>query len=517
MTELLKDPTCWGCFAANLALVLVLTPPVMRLARGMGAVDRGGYRRINNDATPLMGGLAVALPFLGACAYGLSRHDLAGLAGDGARREIAALALGSLAILGVGIIDDLRHLRARTKLLMQVAVGVFVCAGGQSIRAVEVPFAGVIQLGSLAGDLLTIAWIVGIINAFNLIDGMDGLASGVALIGLGALAFLAAINGNPLAVMLCMGLAGGLLGFLQYNFHPARVFLGDTGSMFLGFALATLGLMGGTRQPSVVMAAPPVIAMGFPIFETMISMARRFVRGHPIFAGDQRHTHHRLLSMGLSQRQAVLILYGASVVCAAAAIISGATPARSIDNWRPIAIYVVLALGMVWLAGYLKSFMVPQILRRRRRNKLLRAFSHYALLSLVDSGAADLKEILCLARQELRLNYLEAWYEGDPFPVALNGKPHGLMSSQERDLPIEEIRLKSPGDATLLVRYRPDHAIDDQERQDTAACLARFFEQARRVLPNYGALALARTERKVASATPLRHERFNVPQSVGGS
>jgi UDP-GlcNAc:undecaprenyl-phosphate GlcNAc-1-phosphate transferase len=281
---------------------------------------------------PLLGGLGIALPFISVCLLGV-----AGPTGMLARLEkqktdLIILAIGSSAILGLGLLDDIRgRLRVRYKLLAQLLVALFVCFSGRAIDTITLPALGRIELGLVLGAALTIFWIVGLTNAFNMIDGVDGLAAGVALISSIALAIISAINGATFVVLLCVALAGSLLAFLLFNFHPARIFLGDTGSMFLGFTLATIALLGSYKATGTIFILVPILAFGFPIFETLVSMLRRLIRGLPIFSPDSMHTHHRLLKRGFTQRQVVVMLYAASFLLLVAAVLSTLIMGKS---WR---------------------------------------------------------------------------------------------------------------------------------------------------------------------------------------
>ncbi len=230
----------FGCLIATTALI----PAVMRFARKIDAVDRGGYRKVYQGAMPLLGGLGIAVPLivLGLAAAGAghvividrvwrwvnihhkeSFDPLFSLAGS--RNECMTLALGGIAIVALGLIDDIKGLRARWKLLGQIVIALFVCLSGYAVTTVAIPFIGPVNFGVSVGGLLTILWVVGLINAFNLIDGVDGLAAGIALIGAGALVALGIIQQNAYVTFTGVALTGSLLAFLLYNFPPAKIFL----------------------------------------------------------------------------------------------------------------------------------------------------------------------------------------------------------------------------------------------------------------------------------------------------
>ncbi|MBM3333153.1 undecaprenyl/decaprenyl-phosphate alpha-N-acetylglucosaminyl 1-phosphate transferase, partial [Candidatus Sumerlaeota bacterium] len=223
MPDYLRSPTCWLLFLGAGLATGMLTPVVMWLAKWIGAVDGGGYRKVGACGIARLGGPAIALPFVVACLLGLwGPTGMLGLI-EAQGPSLLVLAFGCAAIVGLGIVDDSRGLRARHKLLVQIAVAAVVCASGHVVTSFALPFVGTIHLGYVFGTIFTLFWIVGLINAFNLIDGVDGLAAGIALIGSVALAILAAINGATFVVLLCLALSGSLLAFLPFNFYPARV------------------------------------------------------------------------------------------------------------------------------------------------------------------------------------------------------------------------------------------------------------------------------------------------------
>jgi len=503
MPNYFTSPTFWFLFFSSLAATCLLTPAVMVLARRIGAVDRGGYRKIYNGAMPLLGGLAVAGPFAGVCVAGLigPTHMLEAL--HGRMYDLLVLATGCAAIVAVGIVDDTRGMRARTKLFFQTLIALFVALSGNAVTTVGLPVVGTVHLGPVLGTFVAMLWIVGLVNAFNLVDGMDGLASGLALIASVALGILAALNGSTFVVLLCVALAGSLLGFLMYNFHPAKIFLGDTGSMFLGFALASITLMDNYKTHATVIFLPAVLALGLPIFETMLSIVRRYVRGKPLFSGDQEHTHHRLLKKGFTQRQVALILYSAAVLCLVAAVLFQLSTVRAHVSWMPLGLYVSTVLGVAWMAGYLRLPEVRRQSRRRPHNQLLSAFSRYASMSLSsDSPFVTSTELMRIARRELGLRYLEAWFEEGPTQIVSSGRlrlsaragapafvaaPDGFVTDEElralRVDTLKTLRVRSAGGYEIIIRYQFYSEPDELVAQDIGAALANLFEQTRLTPP----------------------------------
>ena len=290
-----------------MALSLALTPAVRGLARRLRWLDHpDGERKLHPVAVPRAGGLAVYLAFvLAVAAYGA-------WTGAGADGHVALVAAAG-AVLLVGLLDDARGATATTKLSVQTAAAAFLYAQGYRIETLTNPFGDAFSLGSLSFPI-TVLWLVGMSNAFNLIDGLDGLASGVALFATVSLCVAGIVNGRADAVILIAALSGALLGFLPYNFSPATIFLGDGGSLFIGFALAGLALGSSIKASAALAVATPLLALALPIVDVQLAIVRRLARGQPIFRGDRDHIHHRLLAMGFTPRRSVMILYAVAAL-----------------------------------------------------------------------------------------------------------------------------------------------------------------------------------------------------------
>ena len=275
----------------------LLTPVLCRVAPRIGAVDKPDARKIHHTLMPRLGGVAIYAGFL--TAYWLLGFQEARYLG---------LLLGGTFILLVGLVDDIRNISPRLKLAGQIVAAAILVASGVRVEFLTNPFDGLLILGKLAVPV-TIFWIVGVTNALNLADGLDGLAAGTSFIAAVTIAVVAWFNGETGVALLSLALAAGVLGFLPFNFHPARIFMGDSGSMFLGFNLAALATIGLTKSATVVSLFVPVVILGLPILDTTLAIIRRFLNHQPIFAPDKSHLHHRLLAQGLTQRQAVGIIY----------------------------------------------------------------------------------------------------------------------------------------------------------------------------------------------------------------
>ena len=293
-------------FAVALVVGLFVTPLVRSAAHRLELLDMPGGRKVHQVPVPRLGGVAMAIAFGVAIGLAtLASPDLGETAGLRPNRAPAILA-GVGLLFVVGIVDDIRGMRAMVKLGFQVAAAVIAWGIGLSLDRIFLPWA-IVDLGPLALPV-TVAWIVGVINAVNLIDGLDGLASGVALSVLGAFGLLAAVDGVDPTLPIIAATVGAAVGFLAYNLHPATIIMGDTGSMFLGFVVAAVGIS--LTQDGVRPVAPwvPIVALGIPLLDTAWAVVRRTARGEAFFVADRGHIHHLLLRGGLSQRDAMLTL-----------------------------------------------------------------------------------------------------------------------------------------------------------------------------------------------------------------
>lgn len=324
----------WGniTIAFLLAFItsFVITPYTMRLAHKVGAIDIPDKRKVHKKPIPRLGGLAIITGFLVSIIYLLivlsieNTMRLNGIEKYGIK--LSGFLIGIL-VLGITcFIDDSKDISAWIKLLAQILAAVIVVTSGIKIDIVAIPFMeNNITLNIIFSYILTIGWIVGITNAINLIDGLDGLSSGISLISCISLLIIFATNGSSiLSIILITALAGGIVGFLPFNFNPAKTFVGDVGSNFLGFSLAVISILGVAKTYTVIVLIAPLIVLGLPIFDTIFAIFRRIIKGKSlkaVFKPDKGHLHHRLMAKGYTQKQAVLILYGLSATLGMFAII----------------------------------------------------------------------------------------------------------------------------------------------------------------------------------------------------
>ncbi len=293
-------------FAAALFMSFLMTPAVKRFAHWIGAVDVPNHRKVHTRIMPRLGGLAIFMAFIGAFFVVFPAIEQMKL------NAVLGLLIGGSIIVLVGALDDKYELSPKWKLFGQLIAAGIVVAFGLKVNLLNVPFGGItIDIGWLSVPL-TIVWIVGVTNAVNLIDGLDGLAAGVSGIATATMLVMALMMGNVTVALLSVVLLGSIIGFLFFNFHPAKIFMGDSGALFLGFSLATLSILG-FKQATFVSFVVPIFILGVPLSDTFFAIIRRWVNKTPISVADKSHLHHCLRQLGFSHRKTVLIIYGISV------------------------------------------------------------------------------------------------------------------------------------------------------------------------------------------------------------
>lgn len=357
-------------FIVALVLSLGLTPLVRCAALYRGTVEAPGtsFRKIHDRDVPRIGGVAIVIAFYFPLLCLLAIDSEAGAVIRANRALFMGLLLGGLPIVALGIYDDVRGAGASIKFTVQFVVATALYLAGFRIDIVTLPLGHEFAMGAYAFPL-TVLWFVGLINALNLIDGLDGLAAGVTTVAAAAIFLVAFANGDLLAMLFVATLAGALIGFLFFNFNPATIFMGDTGSLFIGYVIAVASLQGSTTASASVALLTPLLALGLPIFDTSMALIRRLVRGQHPFQGDREHIHHRLLDMGFSHRGAVLALYLVAAMFAAFAILVHTT-----EGWLNGGIVLVAAMtvGLLTVRMRLVEFDQQQLVACRRRNRRLR-------------------------------------------------------------------------------------------------------------------------------------------------
>lgn len=326
----------------------LLTPLIRRLAFSMGAVDVPDLRKVHLGIMPRMGGVAVFLAFcLPWVALYLQGNPVAEAFRE-YEKVLLVLLVSATFILILGIYDDIKSAQALVKLLFQIIIAVMLYFGGFQIRQLSNPFGEPFQLGWLSLPV-SVLWIVGITNAINLLDGIDGLVAGVtACISL-SLAIINILGGNILVALLTLGLAGACLGFLPYNFSPARIFLGDSGSLFIGLTLSCIGILSLFKAATASFILVPLILFGLPLFDTTSVVIMRARRGQSIFSPDKSHVHHRLLRLGLDHGQAAYFLYLVTATLGLLAILlSWQQSVEILLGGGAVVMIVALAIGLTW-------------------------------------------------------------------------------------------------------------------------------------------------------------------------
>lgn len=294
-------------------LAIMVMPLIILIARTLNMFDETGPRKIHAREIPRIGGISIVLAMLGMTVPVLIIDNSIGQAFRELQYEIIILLCGSMAIFLVGLIDDIRRLNVRTKFLAQLSLAAAVTLLGIRIDQVVIADWFTLRLGLFSWPI-TILWIVGITNAINLIDGLDGLAAGISAIACAVIAIFSIYSQQPVMAVLMLALLGSLTGFLFFNFNPAKIFMGDGGSYFLGFMLSVSSIICTTKSATIVGLSLPALALGVPIFDTLFCMLRRFLERRSMFSPDRGHFHHRLLDMGLHHRHAVLLIYLATLI-----------------------------------------------------------------------------------------------------------------------------------------------------------------------------------------------------------
>ncbi len=285
---------------------VVLTPRVAAVAERFGLLDRPSARKVHILAVPRIGGVAIFIAFFISIGFGALFSGIQ--TSLFFNSKVVYVYVGGLVAFGMGFFDDIKQLGPKIKFAIQTVVAIFVYVGGLQIHLVALPFFGPIYFDLLSLPI-TIFWVLLVVNAINIIDGLDGLAAGVSFFVCLVLTIISFTHGNIMVSILLAALAGSILGFLVFNFNPASIFMGDSGSYFIGYMLASLSILGSLKSHTTFTFLIPIIALGVPLLDTVWATVRRFIVGQKLFKADKNHFHHRLLALGYSQRRAVLILY----------------------------------------------------------------------------------------------------------------------------------------------------------------------------------------------------------------
>ena len=356
----------WGDIAIAFLIAFLAsfmaTPHTINIANKLGAVDTPkDERRINKVTMPRLGGLAVIAGFFLSVIYLLVIMSIESkiiLSQDNYVQKLIGFILGAV-VLGITcFVDDVKGVKAIIKLMAQIIAALIVVRFGIKIENLDIPFLNLDNAGSTFYTVLTVGWIVGITNAMNLIDGLDGLSTGITLISCVSLLIIFSLNDSPLiSIILITALAGALTGFLPYNFNPAKTFIGDTGSNFLGYCLSIISILGIAKTYTAIVIVAPLLVLALPIFDTVYAIIRRIINGKSLKAiiqPDAGHLHHKMLKKGFTQKQAVLILYLISATFGMFAIIL-----MESGIWKALSFAIMIIL--IIAAGY-KEFFKQRLL-----------------------------------------------------------------------------------------------------------------------------------------------------------
>lgn len=360
--ELIKDYILVSLFA--FVISVVVTPFIRWRCRQQHLFDfPTNPRKIHSVPVPRLGGIGIYLAFFLPLIALLFDNNVASIFFSQKFDTLVSLFLTSTLVFAIGVYDDIRGATVLQKLLVQVGASILLYFLGFQIKIIALPFFGAVDLGIL-GLPVTILWLVGITNALNFIDGIDGLACGVGFFSVSTMFLLSLFLHHPLTAFFAAALAGGIFGFALYNFNPASIFMGDSGSLFVGFVIAAISLEGAQKSSTAVVLLIPVVVLGVPIADTLLAIVRRLSKGISPFTADKEHIHHRLLSMGLSSRQVTLVLYGVCSLLGVTALLMTAVNNKVLT--LILIILSVMMIGGMKMLGYTVDFVKIHAITRQR-------------------------------------------------------------------------------------------------------------------------------------------------------
>lgn len=393
-------------FLISLSASLFVTPVVRRLAQRLGWLDvPADGRRVHEVPVPRVGGIAVFASVMLALAVLPLLDNLVTRSLVGQWHGLIAVLASSTLVFLFGVYDDLVGANAKLKFVAQGTAACLLYYLGGRVDALTVPFVGSFELPPVLGFGVTLLWVVAISNAFNLIDGLDGLATGASLFAALVMLGVSLVNGRVLVTVIAIALVGALIGFLRYNFNPASIFLGDSGALFIGFLLAALSLTGTQKASTVVAVAIPLMAFALPVIDTGFAVARRFISGKPLFEGDREHIHHKLLERGWSQRRVAFALYG---VCAIFGMLGLLFTSDGGAGRLTGLVLLITGAAVVLTVGRLRYHEMDEVRAGLRRNfgeRKIRAANHIQVrrASQALSKANSLGELFAAVREVLEL------------------------------------------------------------------------------------------------------------------
>lgn len=455
-------------------LAVLITPAVIRLAHRIRAVDRPGVRAVHKSPIPRIGGVAIFLSAICPLVAALLVSDSVDHAFGEMRSETIVLLCAVTFIFLVGLVDDLKSLPARFKFLAEILAGVVLCLAGIRIERIALTNDWVLVLNEW-GCVLTVLWVVGITNAVNLSDGLDGLAAGISAIACGTIAVFAVHSGDAAMCIFMLALLGSLSGFLLFNFNPAKVFMGDCGSLFLGFTIASASVLCVAKSAALVGLALPALALGIPIFDTLFAMLRRFLERRSLFAPDRSHFHHRLLDLGLHQRQAVMTIYLATLVAAGLGLFMMVN-----QSLRSLVVFGCVLLLIVLLFRVVNAVRLRETMTRLRERYAVsqqqkqdrQVFEHLQLCFRQVTDPANWWQTVCETAQRMGFTQvsLKTMYSDGRLEEKL------WRSPEEHPMPPGLITMTIPcGDGHLIISRQFEIAICVRGSLEAAARRASLF------------------------------------------
>jgi UDP-GlcNAc:undecaprenyl-phosphate/decaprenyl-phosphate GlcNAc-1-phosphate transferase len=520
---------CLAC-AVSFVVTAAVTPVVVELAVRHDLLDHPGGRRLHARAVPRLGGVGVFLGF--AVALGAAFLLAEPLAGTRWRMPatIVPLFIACTILFAAGLLDDLKGVRPVVKLMAQTAAALLVCRAGFTIDSVGFGPATTLALGWLAVPV-AVLWLVGVSNAFNLVDGLDGLAAGVGIVALMAVVASKSLIAGAAPPLYSVALIGALLGFLRYNRSPARIFLGDSGSLVVGFLLAYLTVRGATRADGAVLPLVPLCALGYPLLDTGIAMLRRWLRGDPLSRADTRHVHHQLRALGLSVPRAVGVICLLAAGLALLGLCATFLPARytlAVLVLAGAVLAAALGYGLPWLRYHefvevgasLNSLLrtgrqvVQDKIRAREVAAQVRAAPTLEVLEdALERGAALLRLVHMeleggdLARRvvpaPVRLHASTTWKLEYPLlragPPAMRSLHLAIWSSTAAD----DTSLSADRVARILAPAVAEWFDEHGSRPDVLAVLGRRYAPS--LVPGAGQIAVGDFAKREPAARRLTH------------
>ena len=394
--------TFFALFVIATAASLIITPVVRRLCERFQLLDvPTDSRRLHTKAIPRLGGVAIYLSCLTALSTLPFVDNLLTQTLKARWSDIFVALVPATLVLILGIVDDLRGTNATVKFTVLGLIATLFYFLGGHIDALSIPFVGTVELPPVLSFAITILWLVGIANAFNLIDGMDGLASGAALFSSLVILIISISQSRPLMTVVALVLCGALAGFLRYNFNPASIFLGDSGALFVGFTLAALSVLSAQKATTTVAIVIPILAFGFPMVDTAMTMGRRLISRRPMFQGDNEHIHHMLLARGWSQRRVVLALYGVCTLFGLVAMIFTTTGSKTTG-----LIMFVVSVAVLIAVGHLRYHEIDELragVKRTVSDRRLRVANNVRIrrTAVALSKASDIDHVFGAIHQML--------------------------------------------------------------------------------------------------------------------